>query len=456
MSDTEVIASPKKKTLRQQRSLSSNNLTCNKIVHKDRGKKKNRKLDRSKGSSVMSEPYAVSGESASGAEENIKTEGYSPRRAKAIRKKKHGSKKKGRLRKKKGASRNITVILRKQKVLKKAIKTFNEHKKPFSGLQVLIDANIIKDDAKDIANFLHEAGPKLSKIKLGELFGENHQKNDRILEAYIQHFDFVLYDFDVALRKLLFSFELPKESGKIDRILKTWSGVYYRQNPGYVPNSRSVYILAFATIMLNTDAHDPNVRVKMNRAQFIENVKFNKGSEDIPIPVLEDLYPRIVDDEIKTEEGATFPTATKKDWMLVRSSARLRLWKKRWVILTETHVIIVKKIGSVKVMMKISLDGLLFAPSRDASSGKEYSYVLEMRHSQAQCLEDDEEVNHTKETNNTEAENRGHKTTIFAAKDKSTLEAWMRALSRALMQFRKSKVHRERRFSVGARFNSVI
>ena len=33
----------------------------------------------------------------------------------------------------------------------------------------------------------------------------------------------------------------------------------------------TAYILAFSTIMLNTDAHNPNVVKKMSKQQFISN-----------------------------------------------------------------------------------------------------------------------------------------------------------------------------------------
>ena len=65
--------------------------------------------------------------------------------------------------------------------------------------------------------------------------------------------------------------------------------------------------------MLNTDAHNAGVRNKMSLKEFLTNVQHNDGEEMIPVRLLEELYPRIVEEEIKMEEeGALFPSATKK------------------------------------------------------------------------------------------------------------------------------------------------
>jgi Sec7-like guanine-nucleotide exchange factor len=47
--------------------------------------------------------------------------------------------------------------------------------------------------------------------------------------------DFSFYDFDVALRKLLYTFRLPGEAQRIDRIVKAWANRWFEQNPGLLP-----------------------------------------------------------------------------------------------------------------------------------------------------------------------------------------------------------------------------
>jgi Sec7-like guanine-nucleotide exchange factor len=48
--------------------------------------------------------------------------------------------------------------------------------------------------------------------------------------------------------------------------------------------------LAYAVIMLNTDAHNDMVRYKMTLKEFLVNVAHNDGGELIPPYFLEDMY----------------------------------------------------------------------------------------------------------------------------------------------------------------------
>lgn len=76
----------------------------------------------------------------------------------------------------------------------------------------------------------------------------------------------------------------------------------------------AVYILAFAVIMLNTDAHNPQIKKKMTVKEFIHNNRGINDKQDFPPAFLEDLYNRIVFDEIKMGDGNTlmYPDAVKK------------------------------------------------------------------------------------------------------------------------------------------------
>lgn len=91
---------------------------------------------------------------------------------------------------------------------------------------------------------------------------------------------------DVALRKFQTYFRMPGEAQKIERIIEVFSDRYCNCNRDVVARLRNldtVFILAFAIIMLNTDLHTPNLkperRMKMN--DFIKNLRgvfdsFNK------------------------------------------------------------------------------------------------------------------------------------------------------------------------------------
>lgn len=67
-------------------------------------------------------------------------------------------------------------------------------------------------------------------------------------------------------------------------------------------------MLAYAVIMLNTDAHNPQVTAKMTKADF---VRMNAATstegggaveEAVPVPMLEEIFDSIVGNEIKLRD----------------------------------------------------------------------------------------------------------------------------------------------------------
>ena len=64
-------------------------------------------------------------------------------------------------------------------------------------------------------------------------------------------------EYDLALRKLLFRFRLPGEAQQIERIVWEFAQSYYEQNTTQYENADELFPLAYAIIMLATDAHNP-------------------------------------------------------------------------------------------------------------------------------------------------------------------------------------------------------
>jgi Sec7-like guanine-nucleotide exchange factor len=98
-------------------------------------------------------------------------------------------------------------------------------------------------------------------------------------------------DIDDSLRVLLYYFSLPGEAQQIDRVVTVFSEEYCLQNPDKLcPNSS--YLVAYALIMLQTDAHNPNVEKKMELSAFagmLKHVKVNE-KDSIPEPHITKLY----------------------------------------------------------------------------------------------------------------------------------------------------------------------
>ena len=71
-----------------------------------------------------------------------------------------------------------------------------------------------------------------------------------------------------ALRELLESFRLPGESQQIARITETFAEVYIASKPAEVKSQDAAYVLAYSVIMLNTDLHNPQNRVRLHHPTF--------------------------------------------------------------------------------------------------------------------------------------------------------------------------------------------
>lgn len=95
-----------------------------------------------------------------------------------------------------------------------------------------------------------------------------------VLRAFVNKLNFEGLAFDEALRKLLQTFRLPGEAQKIDRVMNEFAKRYCQNNSHVFSSPDTGYVLAYSLIMLNTDAHNPNVKKKMSLSDFLRN---NRG-----------------------------------------------------------------------------------------------------------------------------------------------------------------------------------
>lgn len=118
---------------------------------------------------------------------------------------------------------------------------------------------------------------------------------------------------DGALRALLAQFRLPGEAQQIDRVMEAFAARYVTTNPGVFATADAAYLLAFAIIMLNTDAHHPMAERRLGKADFVA-MAFTQSDEGfdavLPAAEVEAIYDRIVANEIKMkDERAGGPAA---------------------------------------------------------------------------------------------------------------------------------------------------
>ena len=59
------------------------------------------------------------------------------------------------------------------------------------------------------------------------------------------------------------------EAQKIERIMEKFAERYCRDNAGQFRTADGAYVLSFALIMLNTDAHNPQADKKLSQTDFV-------------------------------------------------------------------------------------------------------------------------------------------------------------------------------------------
>ena len=173
---------------------------------------------------------------------------------------------------------------------------------PKKGIQFLIDTGFIRTaEPKDIARFLLNADG-LDKAQIGEYLGEGEAHNISTMHAFVEFMDFSSSKFVDALRQFLQSFRLPGEAQKIDRYMLKFAERYTAGNAGTFANADTAYILAFSVILLNTDAHNPQVKKPMSKDEFIRNNRGIDDGKDLDKDMLESIYDEINNNEIRMKD----------------------------------------------------------------------------------------------------------------------------------------------------------
>ncbi|XP_028934303.1 cytohesin-4 isoform X3 [Ornithorhynchus anatinus] len=210
---------------------------------------------------------------------------------------------------------------------------------PIKGIQYLIDHKLLSSKMEDIAEFLYK-GEGLNKTAIGDYLGERDPLNLQVLQAFVELHQFSNLNLVQALRQFLWSFRLPGEAQKIDRMMEAFATRYCVCNPGVFQSTDTCYVLSFSVIMLNTSLHNPNVRDKPPFERFVSmNRGINEGG-DLPEELLKNLFESIKSEpfSIPEDDGNdlthTFFNPDLEGWLL-KLGGRVKTWKRRWFILTD-------------------------------------------------------------------------------------------------------------------------
>ena len=200
----------------------------------------------------------------------------------------------------------------KKKLLRQGISLFNTSRHAYDGIKFLTQNGLLDgDNVSSVSKFLHNT-PGIDKVALGAFLGEPDSRSIVIMHAFIDLMDLSGYDFVKALRLLLYTFRLPGEAQKIDRIMEKFADRYCECNPGTFSNADIAYTLAYSVIMLNTDLHSNQVKVKMTKESFIKNNRniHSSGSSEVTDQMLSLIYDDILQDEIILKSDSRNETAT--------------------------------------------------------------------------------------------------------------------------------------------------
>ncbi|KAA8585073.1 hypothetical protein FQN60_003767 [Etheostoma spectabile] len=214
---------------------------------------------------------------------------------------------------------------------------------PKKGIQFLLENDLLQNTPEDIAQFLYK-GEGLNKTVIGDYLGERsalhvlrrgHKAPGNWWPGFLEQ-----SSDGRRGRQFLWSFRLPGEAQKIDRMMEAFASRYCQCNPGVFQSTDTCYVLSFAIIMLNTSLHNPNVRDKPPVERFISmNRGINEGG-DLPEELLRNLYDSIKSEPFKIPEDDgndlthTFFNPDREGWLL-KLGGRVKTWKRRWFILTD-------------------------------------------------------------------------------------------------------------------------
>ncbi|XP_037551719.1 IQ motif and SEC7 domain-containing protein 3 isoform X2 [Nematolebias whitei] len=169
---------------------------------------------------------------------------------------------------------------------------------PDKGLQFLISRGFIPDTPIGVAHFLLQR-KGLSRQMIGEFLGNSKKPFNRdVLDCVVDEMDFSGMELDEALRKFQAHIRVQGEAQKVERLIEAFSQRYCMCNPDVVQqfhNPDTIFILAFAIILLNTDMYSPNIKPdrKMLLEDFIRNLRGVDDGADIPRDMVVGIYERI-------------------------------------------------------------------------------------------------------------------------------------------------------------------
>lgn len=184
--------------------------------------------------------------------------------------------------------------------------------KPKNGVKYLIDKGYLpkeqnEEQIKGIVKFL-KTTPALSATSIGEFLGESKDLNKEVLQAYINEFDWGDKEitFVGALKQFLQGFRIPGEGQIVDKFMEIFGEKLAKDRPEEFGNAEGVYILSYATLMLQTSIHNQAAqKLKMTLNDFkkiTKGVKLSESGQPDFEAFLTDVYDTVLREPFTLEE----------------------------------------------------------------------------------------------------------------------------------------------------------
>ena len=180
-----------------------------------------------------------------------------------------------------------------------AVKKFN--KKYEYGLAYLkmlgyININTIDEEVKDINDFFREA-ENIDKINLFEFLGENTELSTKVLEYFLENFNFSGMSIVNAI-KIFFWMTLPPCVGgeKFEKILKFFSKKYFKDNisnNNLLLNEENIFYLSYSIITISYNEKKLQFNEFMD---IVNNILINNNQKIIEEDFLKNVYNQIMNE----------------------------------------------------------------------------------------------------------------------------------------------------------------
>ncbi|CAJ1345350.1 unnamed protein product [Effrenium voratum] len=174
--------------------------------------------------------------------------------------------------------------------------------KPKRGIEYLKQNGFLNEDPASLATLFKNTELGLDKTAIGDYLGEDKPFNKNTLHALADSLEFREQSLDGALRHFLSYFRLPGEAQKIDRMMEKFAEKYCNDNPERFANADCAFVLSFSLIMLQTDLHNPGIKNKMTKDEFVRNNRGINNNQDLPREYLESLYDGVSATPISLQE----------------------------------------------------------------------------------------------------------------------------------------------------------